>query len=170
MEDSILKNKVILAVDDDPDVLAVLEEEIRAACPNCTFDKAATYTEASERMASFIYDLVILDIRGVRGFGLLKKAVICNFPVALLTAHPLTPEALGDYSKEVHAYLPKERLSEIVPFLEEALKYHYLPGWRCLFDEITEFRGKKIEIDWRKRPPLSRQRWIVSDATSQTHS
>jgi CheY-like chemotaxis protein len=170
MEDSILKNKVILAVDDDPDVLAVLEEEIRAACPNCTFDKAATYMEASERMTSFIYDLVILDIMGVRGFDLLRKAAKYHFPVALLTAHPLTPEALGYHSNQVHAYLPKERLSEIVPFLEEALKHHYPPGWRRFFDKMTGFCGEKIEIDWRKRPPLCRQRWFVSDVTSASHS
>jgi len=170
MRESILENKMILAVEDDPDVLAVLEEEIRAACPNCIFDKAATYTEASERMALFIYDLVILDIRGVRGFDLLRKAVTCNLPVALLTAHPLTPEALGYCSNQVHAYLPKERLSEIVPFLEEALKHRYLPTWRRLFDEMTGFCGRKIEIDWRKRPPLSRQRWFVSDITSTSHS
>jgi CheY-like chemotaxis protein len=170
MRTSILENKMILAVEDDPDVLAVLEEEIRAACPNCVFDKAATYTEASERMASFIYDLVILDIRGVRGFDLLRKAANSNFPVALLTAHPFTPEALGYYSDQVHAYLPKERLSEIVPFLEEALKHHDPPGWRRLFDEMTGFFGKKIQVDWRKRPPLSRQRWFVSDITSASHS
>jgi CheY-like chemotaxis protein len=170
MRESILENKMILAVDHDPDVLAVLEEEIRAACPNCVFDKAATYTEASERIASFIYDLVILDIRGVRGFDLLRKAASYNLPVALLTAHPLTPEALGYYSNQVHAYLPKERLSEIVPFLEEALKHHSLPGWRYHFDDMTGFCGKKIQIDWRKSPPLTRQRWFESDITSTSHS
>jgi DNA-binding response OmpR family regulator len=170
MRKSILENKMILAVEDDPDVLAVLEEEIRAACPNCIFDKAATYTEASERMASFIYDLVILDIGGVRGFDLLRKAAYCNFPVALLTAHPLTPEALGYHSNQIHAYLPKERLSEIVPFLEEALKHHYPSGWRRFIGEMTGFCGEKIQIDWRKRPPLSRQRWFVADITSASHS
>lgn len=170
MKESILENKMILAVEDDPDVLAVLEEEIRAACPNCIFDKASTYAEASERMVSFIYDLVILDIRGGRGFNLLRKAANRNFPVALLTAHPFTPEALGYYSDQVYAYLPKERLSEIVPFLEETLKHHYPPGWRRFFGEMTGFCGKEIQVDWRKRPPLSRPRWPVSDITSTSHS
>ncbi len=105
---------------------------------------------------------------GVRGFDLLKRAVGCNYPVALLTAHPLTPEALGDYFKEVHACLPKERLSEVVPFLVEVLEYHYLPGWRRPFDKIRGFRGKKIEIDWGKELALSRQGWILSDVRSKT--
>jgi len=79
----ILENKMILAVEDDPDVLAVLEEEIRAACPNCIFDKAATYTEASERMASFIYDWSYLTLGGARGFDLLRKAANCKLSSGL---------------------------------------------------------------------------------------
>jgi hypothetical protein len=33
MSESILSGKTILAVDDEPDVLALLEEEIEEACP-----------------------------------------------------------------------------------------------------------------------------------------
>jgi len=64
MRESILKKKMILAVDEEPNVLTVLEKEIRAVCPSCTFDRTTTYKEAGERMASFTYDLVILGIRG----------------------------------------------------------------------------------------------------------
>ncbi len=84
---SILNGKSVLAVDDEPDILTVLQEEIKEACPDCFFDKATTYQEAVERLASWTYDLVILDIMGVRGFDLLKNAVIRNFPVVMLTAH-----------------------------------------------------------------------------------
>jgi hypothetical protein len=52
MTESILKGKTILAVDDEPDVLTVLEEEVKEAYPDCFFDKATTYKEAVERMAS----------------------------------------------------------------------------------------------------------------------
>ena len=46
MAGSILNGKRILAVDDEPDVLEVLQEEILEACPDCKFDKATTYEEA----------------------------------------------------------------------------------------------------------------------------
>ena len=39
-------------------------------------------------------DIVILDIKGVRGLDLLELAVSRNFPVAMLTAQALTPESL----------------------------------------------------------------------------
>ena len=94
MKESILSNKRILAVDDEPDVLMVLEEEILDACPHCHLDKATTFEEAAQLLASWTYDLVILDIMGVRGFELLEDAVTRNFPVGMLTAHALTPEAL----------------------------------------------------------------------------
>ena len=49
---SILDGKRILAVDDEPDVLGVLEDEILHACPTCKIDKATKYKEANEMMAS----------------------------------------------------------------------------------------------------------------------
>jgi CheY-like chemotaxis protein len=140
MGDSILNGKMILAVDDEPDVLTVLEEEILNAAPKCRFDKATTYQEAVEKMVSLTYDVVILDIMGVRGFDLLELAVSRNLPVAMLTAHALTPEALKrSFEMKARAYLPKEKLGEIVPFLEDVLKYEYLPGWKLLFMKLRGF-------------------------------
>ena len=72
MGESILNGKSILAVDDEFDVLAILEEEILESCPKCRFDKASTFEEALKELASRTYDLVILDIMGVRGFDLLE--------------------------------------------------------------------------------------------------
>jgi len=151
MDESILNGKMILAVDDEPDVLTVLEEEILAAAPKCRFDKATTYQEAVERMASLTYDVVILDIMGVRGFDLLKLAVSRNFPVAMLTAHALTPEALKrSFEMKARAYLPKEKLGEIAPFLEDVLKYEYLPGWKLLFMKLKGFFTGRWGESWQK--------------------
>jgi CheY-like chemotaxis protein len=151
MTQSILNGKMILAVDDEPDVLGVLEEEILAACPNCTLDKATTYKEASERMASWTYELVILDIMGVRGFDLLKLAVVHNFPVVMLTAHALNPEALKrSIEMGARAYLPKEKLGEIVPFLEDVLKYENLNGWSRLLENLKGFFNARWGENWKK--------------------
>jgi DNA-binding response OmpR family regulator len=118
MTESILDGKRILAVDDEPDVLATLEDEILAAAPKCKFEKATTYQEAAKKLESQNYDVVILDIMGVRGFDLLELAVSRNFRVAMLTAHALTPEALKrSFEMKARAYLPKEKLGEVVPFL-----------------------------------------------------
>ena len=151
MSESILNGKMILAVDDEPDVLTVLEEEIRGAAPRCRFDKATTYQEAVERMVSLTYDIVILDIMGVRGFDLLEFAVIRNLPVAMLTAHALSPEALKrSFEMKARAYLPKEKLGEVVPFLEDVLRYEYLPGWKLLFEKLKGFFTGRWGESWQK--------------------
>jgi len=152
MKSSILDGKRILAVDDEPDVLTVLEEEIMMSCANCTVDKASSYEKAAEKLESGTYDLVILDIMGVRGFDLLDLAIKRNFPVAMLTAHALTPEALKkSIEMGARAYLPKEKLGEIVPFLEDVLRYEALPAWRRLFEKLGDFFNIRFGPDWQKK-------------------
>jgi CheY-like chemotaxis protein len=60
MTESILNGKKLLIVDDEPDVLGVLEEEIHDACGNCSVDKATSYDEAVQLLQSNYYDLAIL--------------------------------------------------------------------------------------------------------------
>lgn len=160
MKESILNGKRILAVDDETDVLTILEEEIMSACPNCKVDKATSYDAAAKMIKMNPYDIVILDIMGVQGFDLLQLAVIKNLRVAMLTAHALTPDALKrSFDMKARAYLPKEKLGEIVPFLEDILKYEYLPGWKRLFDNLKSFFDSKFESDWDKKTGLNWQEW-----------
>jgi len=152
MKESILNGKRILAVDDEPDVLELLEEEILTACPNCQFDKAPSYRIASDLLKSQTYDLVILDIMGVGGFDLLTQAVSRNFKVAMLTAHALNPEALKrSIELKARAYLPKEKLGEIIPFLEDILKEtEYIPGWASLMNKLDGDFVRCWGGDWQK--------------------
>jgi CheY-like chemotaxis protein len=160
MGDSILNGKRILAVDDEPDVLTVLEEEILGAAPKCKFEKAMTYEEAAKKLESQSYDIVILDIMGVRGFDLLDLAVRRNLKVVMLTAHALSPEALKrSFEMKARAYLPKEKLGEVVPFLEDVLKYDYLQGWKRLLEQLKGFFDSKFESDWEKKTGLIWQEW-----------
>jgi len=67
----VLKDKVILVVDDEPDILETLAEELDM----CLVHKAADYDTALQFLLSYTYDVVILDIMGVNGFELLKTSV-----------------------------------------------------------------------------------------------
>ncbi len=160
MAESILNGLRILAVDDEPDVLGVLEDEILGAAPKCKFEKATTHDEAAKKLESQTYDLVILDIMGVRGFDLLDLAVKRNLRVVMLTAHALNPEALKrSFEMKARAYLPKEKLGEVVPFLEDVLKYEYLPGWKRVLEKLKGFFDNKFESDWEKKTGLHWQEW-----------
>ncbi len=153
MGESILNGKNILAVDDEPDVLAILEQEIMTACPRCIFDKATSYKQAQELINSRTYHLVILDIMGVRGFELLDQAVnrLSPLPVVMLTAHALDPKALM-HSIEwgARAYLPKEMLGQMIPFLEDVLKYENLIGWGRLLENLKGFFSAHWGENWKE--------------------
>ncbi len=160
MANSILDGKRVLAVDDEPDILNILEEEILAAAPKCKFEMATTYNEAMKRIESQTYDVVILDIMGVRGFDLLESAAKRNFKVVMLTAHALNVEALNrSFKMRAMAYLPKEKLSDVVPFLEDVLRYEYLPGWGNLMKKLKAFFDSKFESDWDKKTDLPWAEW-----------
>lgn len=157
---SILNGKRVLAVDDEPDVLESLEELVLADAPQCRIEKAGNYEDAIRLMETKSYDLVVLDIMGVRGFDLLERAVKRNFRVAMLTAHALTPEALKrSYDLKAYAFLPKEKLADIVVFLEDVLKYDYATGWKRLLEKLHGFFNDRFVSDWEKKTGLEWKEW-----------
>ena len=148
---SILDGKRLLAVDDEPDVLAVLEAEIKLASPTCNIDRATAYEQGVELLKTNTYDAVILDIMGVRGFDLLKIAVDMKLRVAMLTAHSLSPDALKkSHDMGARAYLPKDKLGEIVPFLEDMFTHDYETGWKRLMDKLGDYFNKQFKENWKR--------------------
>jgi DNA-binding NtrC family response regulator len=160
MAESILNGKRLLAVDDEPDVLESLEELVLADAPDCRIDTAGNYEDAAALLERHAYDLVVLDIMGVRGFELLEAAVRRGFKVAMLTAHALTPEALKrSYDMKAYAFLPKEKLADIVPFLEDVLTYDYATGWKRLLQKLHGFFSERFVSDWEKKTGLDWKEW-----------
>ena len=150
MGESVLNNKRLLAVDDEPDVLETLEEQL-SDFEGILIDKAVDYKTAYQLLRSWTYDLVILDIMGVRGFDLLNAAVHLGFPTVMLTAHALSAETLKQsIEMGARAYLPKERVSEIVSFLEDVLTLEHQDGWQRLFKRLGGFFSATFGPDWQK--------------------
>lgn len=146
----ILKGKLILAVDDEPDVLSTIEEEL-SEIGNITLHIATTFEKAQQYLVSYTYDLVILDIMGVRGFDLLKLAFNAGFPVVMLTAHAFTPEALKkSIELGARAFLPKEKLGSLTPFLADVMKLSYQSTWKKALDHVAVLFNKKFGSEWRK--------------------
>lgn len=149
MQSSVLKGKRLLAVDDEPDILAVLRDEVENYGVN--LDTATSYEIAIQKLSSYTYDLVILDIMGVRGFDLLEFAVTKGVPVVMLTAHALNPASLKkSIELGARAYVPKDQIDNIVPFLEDVLTLSYESAWKSLFSRIGELFGMHFGPDWRK--------------------
>jgi CheY-like chemotaxis protein len=151
MAESVLNNKRLLAVDDEPDILETLKEQFDEF-PGLLLDTATDYETGYHLLRSWTYDLVILDIMGVRGFDLLNAAVSLGFPTVMLTAHALSVEALKkSVQMGARAYIPKEKMMDIVPFLEDVLALSYRPGWMRLFEKLGGFFSTTFGKDWQKK-------------------
>jgi len=149
MPQSILIGKHVLAVDEETDVLDILQEELEAY--GVALDRATTYEQGIEKLTSFTYDVVILDIMGVQGFDLLTSAAAKDLPVVMLTAHALSPETLRkSIELGARAYLPKDQLGNIAPFLEDVLTLNYRSGWKAILSKLAAPFGKRFGPDWRK--------------------
>ena len=146
--ESPLKDKVVLVVDDEPDILDIVEEELNM----CLVRKAADYDTALQYLVSYTFDIVILDIMGVNGFELLKSSVYRGFPTVMLTAHAMTPEALKKSIKlGAVSFMPKDKITELRLFLEDVVLGGGKPIWQKVFDKLGDYFNKRFGPDWKQK-------------------
>ena len=148
MEASVLDGKRILAVDDEADVLETLED-LLDEYPGLILDTARDYETGYHLLRSWTYDVVILDIMGVRGFDLLSAAVHLGFPTVMLTAHALSVEALKQsIDLGARAYIPKEKMADISEFLEDVLSMHHSGSLQKMFQRLGGFFNNQFGSQW----------------------
>ncbi len=141
---SLLNGKKILAVDDEPDILEVLEELLDM----CEVTTATTFDQAKLLLESQEFNLAILDIMGVDGYGLLNIANKRDIPAIMLTAHAFNSTNLVRTIKEgAYSYIPKEEISDIASYLVDAL--------------VAREKGENPWSAWQDRLPTSyfEKRW-----------
>lgn len=146
----LLDKKKVLIVDDEPDIPETLEELL----PMCHITKAFTFEEAADLIEKQHFDLAILDIMGVKGYDLLKKAVQKDVIVVMLTAHALNAENLKkSYNEGAASYIPKEELTNITTYLNDILeaKEKGKSFWWRWLDRMEGYFDKKFGPEWQER-------------------
>lgn len=146
--DSFLKNKHILAVDDEWDVIETIQEILHEA----KVDVAQDYETASEKIIQTQYDLAILDIMGVNGIKLLEECVQRGIPAVMLTANSMNPESLmQSIKKGAISYLPKEHLSDLDVLINELMseKNQGKPTWKLLFEKLGNHFNQRFGNGWK---------------------
>lgn len=143
----IIKGKRILAVDDEPDVLEVIKEQL----VDCEVFTANNYRAARDLIFARNFDLIILDIMGVNGFALLELCKTRQLPAAMLTAHALTAESINRALKlGAVSFLPKDELARLPELVAEILedvaagKSH----WERLFKRLGPFFKERLGLSW----------------------
>jgi DNA-binding response OmpR family regulator len=67
---ALLEGKKVLVVDDEPDVLEVIADLLK----QCRVTTASNFEDAKHLLETQTFDLAVLDIMGVDGYGLLRIA------------------------------------------------------------------------------------------------
>ena len=136
--DKVLLGKRLLIVDDEKDILETLTGLLNL----CKIDRASSFEEAERLLERYEYDLVVLDIMGVKGFELLEIANKRNIPALMLTAHALNEESLTKSMREGAAYfVPKDKMDEIATYVADVLeaKESNKNPWTRWFDRLAGF-------------------------------
>jgi CheY-like chemotaxis protein len=145
--ESPLSGKTVLAVDDEPDVLATLEELLDM----CQVVKKSNYDDAVAYLNNESPDLAILDIMGVNGFNLLERCVAKKIDAVMLTANAFSLESLKkSLDLGARAYLPKEKMADIVSFLEDVVTMEHKENWQRLFNRLGGLLNATFGANWNK--------------------
>jgi DNA-binding response OmpR family regulator len=149
--DKLLAGRKILVVDDEQDVLEALIELLDM----CKIDTASSFEEGAKRLKTERYDIAILDIMGVNGFGLLEIANKRKIPALMLTAHGLSEENLLKSAKEGACYYaPKEKMDEIQLFVADVIEAmeKKKSTWAKVFERLTGYYDERFHgTNWREQ-------------------
>lgn len=146
--ESVLNDKAVLVVDDEPDVLDSIADQLDM----CRIYRAKDYDIALQLMAGFKFDIVILDVMGVQGFELLKKSVSKGFPTVMLTAHAMTPDSLKESIKlGAVSFLPKEMMAELDVYLADVITSSKKVVWKNLLDNLSGYFDRQFGANWKER-------------------
>ena len=137
-----------MIVDDEPDVLETLKELLNT----CVIDCAPNFETAKRFLETNSYDVAILDIMGVNGYGLLELTEDIGTPALMLTAHALSPEHLvGTLRKGAYSYIPKHEMINITVHLTELIEAKQVGSQkpRKWFKNLTPYFDQKFGSEWK---------------------
>jgi CheY-like chemotaxis protein len=149
-EDSILKGKRILIVDDEPDILETLSDLL----PMCRVTEASSFDQAKSLLKNQYFDMAILDIMGVDGYQLLELCNEKGVIAVMLTAYAMTPEDIKkSYENGAASFIPKEKMIDIIDYLSdiyEAKEKGKNLWWRW-FDRLANYCENKFGPNWQEK-------------------
>jgi CheY-like chemotaxis protein/nucleotide-binding universal stress UspA family protein len=148
-DDDLLKDRRILIVDDEVDVLETVEELLDM----CVLDTSTNFEEAKSKLKKNSYDMAILDIMGVQGYEILRLTREKSIPTIMLTANALTPEHLKKSIQEgADAYIPKEEMINIEAHAASVIRTRIKgkQGYRAWFKTLKSFFDRSFGKDWKK--------------------
>jgi DNA-binding NtrC family response regulator len=135
-------------VDDEPDVLELVEEVLSEHAVHTAED----FETARRLLVTDTYDMVLLDIMGVRGLDLLDIAVERGFPSVMVTAHALDPgHIMQSMLQGAVSFIPKEDLDRLDALLADLFELLESGSstWTHTMKRLAPLLDKHFGSDWR---------------------
>ena len=114
MKDSELEIASVLGLSHELGLLQTLDNQLSKSFPQSCFDKAPDFQTGVQYLASYTYDLVVLDMSMTCGHELIIRALAHKFPVLVLVDNDSTlSPAEQAISSNALAILHKRKINEI---------------------------------------------------------
>lgn len=152
-DEELLKERRILVVDDETDILESVEELLDM----CAIDACPTFGDAKAKLQKNFYDIAILDIMGVQGYEILKLTRKRNIPTLMLTANALTPQHLKKSIQHgADAYIPKEEMINIAGHVAEVIRTRIKDrqGYAAWFKTLKSFFDRSFGKNWEDQDKI----------------
>jgi DNA-binding NtrC family response regulator len=149
MTTDLLKDRRVLVVDDEVDVLETLEDLLSM----CHVVKASSFVEAKRYLNDRVFDIAILDIMGVDGYRLLDLATRKKILTVMLTAHALSPEdTVKSFKEGAASFVPKDKMKDIPTYLVDILeaKEKGKSSWWRWLERFASYYDRKFGPNWRR--------------------
>ena len=144
------RGKLVLLVDDEIDILDTLAELLK----DYKFHKASSFETAADQLKNTVYDAVVLDIMGVRGFELLKISAERGFPTIMLTSHALNLDA---FQKSMHSgaisFVPKQNMSDLGLYINDAITLSKEDARANFYRRMGSYFDHRFGADWSTSDP-----------------
>lgn len=146
------RGKLILIVDDEVDILDTLKEFLK----DYKVHEAENFSTASEKLAHNVYDVVILDIMGVKGLDLLKMSIENDFPTIMLTSHAFNIETFKKSMKTgAVSFMPKTEIENIELYVSDALTMSREDARLSFYRRLGSFLDYRFGAGWGKDADFS---------------
>ncbi|MBW2105691.1 MAG: TRAP transporter small permease subunit [Deltaproteobacteria bacterium] len=146
------RGKLILIVDDEVDILDTLKEFLK----NYKVHEAQNFATASDKLENNVYDVVILDIMGVKGLDLLKMSIEKDLPAIMLTSHAFNMDTFKKSMKTgAVSFMPKAEIENIDLYVKDALTMSKEDARLSFYRRLGSFLDYRFGPGWDKHDGFS---------------
>lgn len=142
IKNSELKTLKVLGLSHELDLLQMLKNQFWKLYPQSYFDKANNFYNGTQYLASYTYDLVILDMNIIDVYELLIRALAHKFPVLILVDSDKDLNLKEEFIlSKAHAVLERRKINEdnLATIIEKIIPLKINSKWKRILRKYKKW-------------------------------